>query len=115
MNVRWHVNGGSPVTIVLDFHPKEFMLSPTSDCHFAEMGFEEVENISDNGGVNVGNFGIINEPPDSALGARNGGVGDAEIIGVENKAMALESACEKLIPKDPAHDAPVDSLIAAHI
>jgi hypothetical protein len=80
LDVGRHVDGGGSVAVVGDFYPEEFVGEAACDGHCTESVFEEVKDFFDNGRAVVGDFHVVDVPRDGALGAVDGGIGDARIV-----------------------------------
>jgi hypothetical protein len=109
--VGGHVNGGSAIAVVGDVHTKELMDWAVGNRHFAKAQLQEVKHYSDNGGVDMGDVHVIDVPSDGTLGAIDGGIGNAEVIRIEDETAGNKDGGEKFVPEETPHDAAVIALL----
>ena len=109
--VSAHGNGDVTGREESDGHAEEFVGVATSFGERAKTGLELGDDIFHNGGINVGDHGVIDIPGDGALRAVDGGIGDARVIGVEGETKGKECLGEELIPENGTFDAAIEGAL----
>ena len=99
-----HGNGDVSGGEESDGHAKEFVGVATSFGEGAKFVFQLGEDVFDDGVVDVGDHGIIDVPSDRALGAIDGGVGDARVVRVERETHLKECFGEEFVPEKGTFD-----------
>jgi hypothetical protein len=79
------------------------------------MGFQGGNDLGDDVGVLVGDFGIIYIPADGTLRTINVAIGNALVVGVKCETHSFEGGTEEFVPEEGGLDASVESLDAANI
>ena len=92
--VGWHCDAESAVIVESNVHAEERMVLSTGYSELSEILFQEVNDVGDDGGFFVRDFGVIDIPGNGTLGAVNGGVRDAEVVRINCKTVFFESARE---------------------
>ena len=96
-------------------HGEEFVLSAAGDRQGAKFVLDLPQDAVGDGRILVGDHGVVDVPADGALRAVDVGVGNSEVVRVDDKAHVLEGGREELVPKHAAHDKAVDGLVATNV
>ena len=91
------------------------MVVSAGNFHLVEMGLQFLNDGGNNGGILVGDLGVINVPTDGALGAFDQAISNAMIIWVENETHRFEGLGKEFVPQEGGLNATIEGLEKAVI